>query len=169
MPITPFAPTAPVLFQSVAATSADPAQRLRLLEKAVHGHAIALNALAGILSSKGLHPEEQLSGFDLAVRRTTVSHLFEVKTWRPENLASQIRTGISQLYEYRWRNRNDLATSCHLFLVFDRSPVQEFANAPWLKEYLITDRKIMPCWLAGGQLHTFPDLQATLEALLALP
>lgn len=139
-------------FKANAEASADPAQRLLLLEKATRGHARALDALASILSRAGYEPYEQIGGFDLLVETGSMGHLFEIKTWRPENLKEQIRIGVAQLYEYRWRNRSKLPKETRLYLLLDRRPpINEIA---WIWQFLYEDRVIVPCWIENGRLTT---------------
>lgn len=164
--IRPYSAGSETQYRMRANNSGDPDQRLRLLEKAAHGHARALCILAAISRNAGFSPLEQSAGFDLLVRGVGVDYLFEVKTWRSENVAAQIRAGIAQLYEYRWRNRYYLSEDCRMYLVFDRSPVDELSSLPWIKEYLSIDRKIVPCWIDGDRLETFPDLLDQLAWLL---
>lgn len=164
LPISPFSAQEPSAYRSSAATVSDPVERLRLLEKAAHGHVRALNELAQILSALGHSPEEQRAGLDLLVKTPGWAHLFEVKTWRAENLHAQVRAAVAQLHEYRWRNRGQIGENWTLYLVFDRSPEAELRS--WVKSYLIEDRKIIPCWLEDERLRTFEDLQPLLQPLL---
>ena len=131
---------------------ADPAERLRLLEKASRGHARALDDLARQLISRGLVPKEQEGGFDLYVECGNVGHLFEIKTWRLENLRAQVRSGVAQLYEYRWRNRQNLRPDTKLYIVLDRKPLD--VELSWLWQYLVEDRSIIPCWIVENKLTT---------------
>jgi hypothetical protein len=70
------------------------------------------------------------------------SFIFEMKSGG-ESLLDQIRKGLSQLYEYRYRYR-DIIDDKHisLCLVLTESPL----IIPWLTEYLCTDREINICW-----------------------
>jgi len=79
------------------------------------------------------------------------SFLFEIKSGG-ENLLDQIRKGISQLYEYRFRYRKVIATETALCLVTKEEPV----SPPWMQEYLIRDRGIAVCWFADDGSLQFP-------------
>jgi hypothetical protein len=70
------------------------------------------------------------------------SFIFEMKSGG-DSLLEQIRKGLSQLYEYRYRYRaviNDDQIS--LCLVLPESP----DVIPWITDYLCDDRKINICW-----------------------
>jgi hypothetical protein len=74
--------------------------------------------------------------------------LFEVKSIRSENLLSQTRKGVSQLYEYRFRYRDDVGESVTLCLVYPHEPTE----IEWLQDYLCNDRDIAVCWFEGDEL-----------------
>lgn len=157
---TPFSRRDPREFRARAAAEPDPNVRLRLLEKASWAHAAALERLATALAH--LRPVEMLGGYDLYAETREGGHLFEVKSWRPENFVSQVRHGVAQLYEYRWRYRESLAADVTLYLVFDRDPNQA---GSWLWEFLVEDRGIIPIWIERGELRTFPGLRERLRVL----
>lgn len=142
-----------------AGTSADPARRARLLERARAGHQRALEELAEALSARGdFELTEQLDGYDLLAKSDSIGHLFEVKTWTPANLADQIRRGWAQLREYRYRNRQDLPAEVRLYLVLDRPPPPEL----WAWPFLAEDCDVTPAWMEDGRLETLPDLAGSL-------
>lgn len=142
-----------------ADASADPGQRARLLERARKGHQRALEDLATLVSDRGdFDLTEQLDGYDLLAKSDEVAHLFEVKTWTAGNLAGQIRRGWAQLREYRYRNAQSLPGEVHLYLVFDRPPPVEL----WSWKFLAEDCGVIPAWMNGGELETFPELSDSL-------
>lgn len=76
--------------------------------------------------------------------------LFEVKSLSNENLLSQTRKGLSQLYEYRFRYKNEVGNDVTLCLVFPREPEE----IDWLQEYLCIDRQIAVLWFEkDGKLN----------------
>jgi hypothetical protein len=77
---------------------------------------------------------------DLAATVQTEFFMFEIKTTTPRNFRSQVRRGISQLYEYRYLQRIPTA---NLILVLEQ-PLPE--SLSWLATYLIEDRGIIPIW-----------------------
>jgi len=68
--------------------------------------------------------------------------IFEVKSATRENLLSQARKGISQLYEYRYRYQDIIGYDVYLCLVFPEKP----EGIDWLEGYICTDRKIGLIW-----------------------
>jgi hypothetical protein len=79
------------------------------------------------------------------------SFLFEMKS-RGENILSQVRKGISQLYEYRYRYKNQFEKEVHLCLVLE-GPINEI---PWLEDYICDDRKINLCWFNEDGAIEYP-------------
>lgn len=155
--------SAPVPYQSrdigrlisQADSNADPARRARLLERARRGHQRALEELAGAVARRGdFELTEQLDGYDLLAIHGDTGHLFEVKTWSPGNLASQIRRGWAQLREYRYRNSQRLPSDVRLYLVLDRPPPKGL----WVWPFLVADCDVVPAWMEKGELETLPEL-----------
>jgi hypothetical protein len=138
-----------------AESISDPFQRARMLERARRGHKRALDALAHVLRKRGgFKLREQLDGFDLLAISDDVALLFEVKTWTPANLASQVRHGWAQLREYRYRNRDELPATIKMYLVLDRRP----PTNSWAWEFLVKDCDVVPAWIDGNKLSTFTSL-----------
>jgi hypothetical protein len=136
-----------------AGKQADPARRRRLQERANEGHRRTLAAVVEQLEGAGYTVDEQLDGYDLCARREEhLAHLFEGKTWTPQNLAGQVRAGWAQLHEYRYRNRDRLPTDVALYLVLDREPPLDF----WAWQYLADEENVLPCWIVDGVLQTLP-------------
>ncbi len=72
-----------------------------------------------------------------------------------ESLLDQIRKGLSQLYEYRYRYKsviNDKHIS--LCLVLPESP----DSIPWIIEYLCIDREINICWFNENDDLLWPTI-----------
>lgn len=150
-------------FQRQSGEEPDPDARLRLQERATHGHERALRVLGRRLSQVGPAPLEQPDGYDLYTEVDGRGHLFEVKTWHSSNLLQQTRSGVAQLYEYRWRNRQRLTDTVLLYLVYDREPpIHSYA---WLWRYLHEDRGILPTWISGDQVSTLNDYSQFLDWL----
>lgn len=78
--------------------------------------------------------------------------IFEIKSGG-ENLLEQIRKGLSQLYEYRFRYRDSIAPDSILCLVLGEEP----QNIPWLPEYLCRDREVALCWFDNSDNLQYPD------------
>lgn len=74
--------------------------------------------------------------------------VFEMKSGGT-NLLAQIRKGLSQLYEYRFRYKDLLTGDITLCMVLAEDPTPLM---PWIEEYLCVDRNICLCWYRGNNL-----------------
>jgi hypothetical protein len=82
------------------------------------------------------------------------SFIFEMKSGG-DSLLEQIRKGLSQLYEYRYRYRNVINDqSISLCLVLPENPT----SIPWVTDYLCTDREINICWFDENGKLIWPDI-----------
>ncbi len=90
------------------------------------------------------------------------SFIFEMKSGG-ESLLEQIRKGLSQLYEYRYRYRNSIDDkNISLCLVLPENPT----SIPWITDYLCTDREINICWFDEEGNPSWPDIcQTNMEVL----
>ena len=105
-------------------------------------HKILLEKVQSYLEQRGIIPYEN-EHIDLyAELLTTEKYVFEAKSINSDNLLSQTRKGISQLYEYRYRYQGVIGYDVHLCLVFPHEPV----TVKWLQKYLCADRKIGIIW-----------------------
>lgn len=93
---------------------------------------------------------------------TDGSFIFEMKSGG-DSILEQIRKGLSQLYEYRYRYQNVIADEhISLCLVLPESP----STIPWITDYLCEDRGIGICWFEeGGELVWPPQCTDRMEAL----
>lgn len=66
--------------------------------------------------------------------------IFEMKSSTPTNIRSQVRRGISQLYEYRYLQNIPAAK---LVLVLENSLG---ASTRWMHDYLEVDREVLLIW-----------------------
>ena len=113
-----------------------------LREKANLAHRALVKLLSDRLRAQDVKPESNVY-VDLCCRAPK-KMLFEVKNCRPENLLSQVRKGVSQLYEYRYRH--DELNEAKLVLALESRPIGQL---DWLVDYLVEDRTIAICWLEG--------------------
>ena len=159
----PFVAKADFEFTRSAGRQSDPDKRARLLERATLGHRRTLNALAHQLEGAGYQIDEQLDGYDLLARHEDLgTHLFEVKTWTPSNLGKQVRSGWAQLYEYEYRNRDQLKSdTVRRYLVLDRKPPATF----WGWSWLANDLNVVPTWIDSDGLQTYGDYSDRLPPL----
>lgn len=128
-------------------------------------HKQMVMALSDLLYSKGAVPKENPHIDLYAEIPKDGAYLFEVKSGG-ENLLAQVRKGVSQLYEYRFRYRSGIRTDVVLCLVLPNSPT----DIPWLEEYLCSDRDIAICWLSEhGEVVSADSCYAKLEEFLGAP
>ncbi len=120
-------------------TTADPAARLASLEQSNDAHCDILNKLARHLKDRG-YTVHSNAHIDLFTSIDEVPWIFEVKSCTETNVSEQIRHGLAQLYEYRYRYRQSLG-SAKLCLVLQVPPPES-----WIYKYLHEDRQIQLCW-----------------------
>lgn len=126
--------------QSVS-RKADPEHTRILKERANREHVRLVDRVASIARLKGATPLEN-EFIDLFVNLNGKEYIFEMKSCNPNNLLSQVRRGVSQLYEYRFRSKSKDAV---LVLVLQQAP-----HESWLIDYLVKDRGIQVMWLMDG-------------------
>jgi hypothetical protein len=160
----PFEYTDPGKLRRTSESSSDPERRAVLLEKALKGHQKAVAVLASLVAAVGGTPLEQIAGFDLYSEIGGNGHMFEVKTWTPRNLHHQVRKAISQLYEYRWKNRHEISQDTQLYVVLAQKPPTDWEE--YLRTYIHGDRGIIPCWLIDSTLNSYPELSNAIDFLI---
>lgn len=111
-------------------------------QRANLSHKILLEKLHDYLESQGATPLENEHIDLFAELPSKDKYVFEVKSITVNNLLSQTRKGISQLYEYRYRYQDVIGYDVNLILVYPQEPVA----IPWLQEYLCNDRNIGVIW-----------------------
>ncbi len=115
-------------------------------------HKILLSQLDEHLRKLGALPKEN-EHIDLyAEISENTGFLFEVKSVQSENLLSQTRKGLSQLYEYRFRYSDDILKNSTLCLIYPYEPTE----ISWLQDYLCVDRKIAIAWF-DNERFCFPS------------
>lgn len=78
--------------------------------------------------------------------------LFEAKSGGG-NLLGQVRKGLSQLYEYRYRYANQVSEDVRLCLVLDEDPT----HISWLVGFLCEDRGVLVCWFDDEWALHYPS------------
>jgi hypothetical protein len=121
-----------------------------LINQAVYDRANAIhrtlvNMVADRLRSSGSIPRNN-HFVDLATNKGEQSYLFEMKSVNDDNSRSQVRAGLSQLYEYRYLQN---LPEAKLVLVIS-DPLSK--KDTWMQEYLEEDRKIHLIWDGNDQL-----------------
>jgi hypothetical protein len=96
---------------------------------------------------------------DLAVRINDNSYIFEMKSTTTDNIRSQLRRGLSQLYEYRYLQNLSDAT---LVLVIEK-PLPD--RESWMHQYLEEDRQIKLLWDGENELFALPQTKKELGFL----
>lgn len=90
------------------------------------------------------------------------SFIFEMKSGG-DSLLEQIRKGLSQLYEYRYRYQEVIKDNhVSLCLVLPENPT----NIPWITDYLCDDRDINICWFENDGKPQWPTVCAESMAVL---
>jgi len=121
-----------------------------LIDQAAHDRANAIhrsliNIVADKLRDSGSIPKSNRY-VDLAATARDQAYLFEMKSVNDDNSRSQVRNGLSQLYEYRYlQNLPD----AKLVLVISE-PLNK--RDTWMHKYLEEDRDIHLVWDGNDQL-----------------
>jgi len=128
------------------------------VERASQAHNDLVNLVAARLRTANVLPRcNQL--IDLAARANERPHIFEMKSMTPDNARSQIRFGLSQLYEYRYLQNLSEAT---LILVVEIPLPEEIL---WMQHYLEEDRQVRLVWDGNNELYASPETQEELPFL----
>lgn len=128
------------------------------LERAEAAHTQLVNIVAERVRQSGNLPRcNQL--IDLATRINNEPYIFEMKSLTPDNARSQIRRGLSQLYEYRYLQN---LPNANLVLIIERSIPDQLA---WMAEYLEEDRDIGLVWDGNNELFASDQTREGLSFL----
>lgn len=121
-------------------------------------HTTLLNLVADRLRTAGIIPRNNRL-VDLAAFVGERSFLFEMKSTTSSNARSQVREGLSQLYEYRYLQNLPSAT---LVLVISDPLV---SRDSWMQEYLEEDRGVHLVWDGSNQLFASNNTKQELSIL----
>jgi len=131
------------------------------LERAVNAHLSLVNLVSKrIRQNGGIPKSNQL--IDLAIKLDR-DYIFEIKSTKDDNVRSQIRKGISQLYEYRYLQNKPNAK---LILVVE-NPLN--TNHSWMLDYIEGDREINLVWDGNEELYGSERTRNDLTFLGLLP
>lgn len=115
-----------------------------LHDRARVSHRNLINITAERISAAGGIPKSN-DLIDLAVNLDN-DFIFEMKSTTDDNIRSQIRKGVSQLYEYKYlQNKPD----ANLVLVVEK-PLN--VATQWMHKYLEVDRDILLLWDGDNRL-----------------
>jgi chorismate mutase len=127
------------------------------LERSNHVHQQLVNLVAErITAAGGVAKSNALIDLATAVDD---DFIFEMKSINDSNTKSQIRKGLSQLYEYRYLQNK---ASAKLVLVMEKALPKKEA---WMVEYLESDRNIHVIWDGDGNLYGSSVSQHALKFL----
>lgn len=130
-------------------------------QRAATSHQRLVREMINVIRNRGCVPRCNRN-IDLTVELPEGIYLFEMKSCNERNIVHQIRYGISQLYEYRFRYRDILADP-QLWLVLEAEPE---GAIQWYINYLTDDRQINICWLTPeGQFECPQNCQEALNVL----
>jgi len=132
------------------------------LERANNAHRDLVNLTSERIRNAGALPKfNQL--IDLATHIGNTDYIFEMKSITANNEKSQIRAGLSQLYEYRYLQNKPNAK---LVLVIE-NPLS--AREVWRQDYLEQDRDIYLVWGENNQLYGNDRTRNDLDFLGLIP
>jgi len=127
-------------------------------ERADNAHRSLVNLVANRIRGVNAIPRfNQL--VDLATKVGETDYIFEMKSITDDNSKSQVRNGLSQLYEYSYLQNLPNAS---LVLVIER-PMP--ANTQWMVEYMEGNRNIQVIWDGNDNLYGTEKSKATLPFL----
>ena len=118
-------------------------------DRANYSHKRLTNLLAHKIRQNDGIPKSNVL-IDLATQINAQKYIFEVKSATERNMRSQIRRGISQLYEYRYLQN---IPDANLVLVLEKPLAEKLS---WYQDYLINDRQIYLMW-DGDDVFYCPD------------
>ena len=115
------------------------------VERANEAHGRLVNLVAGRIRERGGVPRRNRL-IDLGARVNNAPYIFEMKSNADENTKTQVRRGLSQLYEYRYLQGSPDAT---LVLVIENPLASDIA---WMERYLEEDRGVRLVWDGNDEL-----------------
>ena len=133
-------------------------KRSAATERADNSHRRLVNLTSERIRNAGSLPKyNQL--IDLATRFQNQDFIFEMKSTTEDNEKTQIRNGLSQLYEYRYLQNKP---SAKLVLVIENPLTQKES---WRATYLESDRDIYLIWDGNNQLYGSERTRSELKFL----
>lgn len=127
-------------------------------DRANDAHRVLVNLVSERIRDAGSIPKYN-QFIDLATRYNEQEYIFEMKSVTPNNESSQIRSGLSQLYEYRYLQN---LPNAKLVLV-----IEKFLSAKehWRLDYLENDRDIFLIWDGNNELYGSSKTQGEFDFL----
>tara|TARA_B100001121_G_C18648083_1_gene602662 strand:+ start:74 stop:1444 length:1371 start_codon:yes stop_codon:yes gene_type:complete len=136
--------------------------KLELLEKATMQHEETVKIIAKKLKEKNL--QHKGAQFDLYTELNGIGKLFEIKTWKSQNLKEQIRNGIIKLLEYKIRYQNEkiLPERVEMYLALSSDPMKFMNKYSYLLD-LMEDLNITLCWIDNKKVKTYNKLNKNIN------
>jgi hypothetical protein len=125
-------------------STADPELTQLKRQKSNAYHRLLVRKVEEQLRARGCNEPRDNIYIDLAGELNGIKILFEMKSCNSNNVISQIRKAVSQVYEYRYRYSHEFPQESTLLCIV----AQERPDDWWLN-YLINDRGINVIWLEG--------------------
>lgn len=125
-------------------STADPELTRLKRQKSNAYHRFLVKKVEEQLRARGCEEPKDNIYIDLAGELNGVKILFEMKSCNSNNVISQIRKAVSQVYEYRYRYAHEFPQEYTLLCIV----TQERPDDWWLN-YLLNDRDINVIWLEG--------------------
>jgi hypothetical protein len=119
-------------------------------ERASESHRMLTDLVAKRIRAAGGIPRRNRF-IDLAARLSNEDYLFEMKSTTRQNVHSQVRGAISQLYEYRYMHNIPTA---RLVVVIEHPPPRDFR---WMVDYVVNDRKLLLAWDGDRRTLQYPE------------
>ena len=119
---------------------------LAALDRADNAHRRLVNLVASRIRAIGSIPRYNQI-IDLATRHNNVDFIFEMKSITQANSKTQVRNGLSQLYEYQYLQN---LPNSKLVLVIEKSLPTE---TQWMVEYIEHVRNMNIIWDGNDQLY----------------
>jgi hypothetical protein len=119
-------------------------------ERADGAHQMLTNIVAKKIRTAGAVPKQN-KYIDLAATLLDELYLFEMKSTTDNNVHSQVRKAISQLYEYRYIQQ---VPDAKLVVVVE-NPLPK--DKQWLIDYVVSDRELLLAWDGDKKYLHCPD------------
>ncbi len=119
-------------------------------ERASESHRMLTDLVANKIRAAGGIPKRNRF-IDLAARLFDEDYLFEMKSTTRQNVHSQVRGAISQLYEYRYMHNTSTA---RLVVVIEHPLPRDFR---WIVDYVVNDRKLLLAWDGDRRTLHYPE------------
>jgi hypothetical protein len=129
-------------------------------ERASQAHDMLTKLVASKIRAAGAIPKQNKL-IDLATRAFDEDYMFEMKSTTLSNFHSQVRSAISQLYEYRYLYA---ASNAKLVVVVENPPPRD---CRWMLDYVTNDRNLLIAWDGDRRtLHCPEPLRSQLRFLV---